>query len=50
MLALLGATLHVDLGDRAAAVGARTAAASLGRETENPELMAWAVEIAAGRR
>lgn len=46
-LALLGATLHVDLGDRAAAVGARSAAASLGRETDHRELAAWAVEIAA---
>lgn len=46
-LALLGATLHIDLGDRAAAVGARTAVASLGRETDHPELAAWVVEIAA---
>jgi hypothetical protein len=46
-LALLGATLHVDLGDRIAAVGARTAAASLGRETNHREIAAWAVEIAA---
>ena len=46
-LALLGATLHVDLGDRPAAVGARTAAASLGRETDHREIAAWAVEIAA---
>jgi hypothetical protein len=46
-LALLGATLHVDLGDRLAAVGARTAAASLGRETDHREIAAWAVEIAA---
>ncbi|WP_214404785.1 helix-turn-helix domain-containing protein [Pseudonocardia lacus] len=44
-LALLGATVYVDLGDRARAAGARSAAASLGRETENPELVAWAVEI-----
>lgn len=46
-LALLGATLRVDLGDRTGAVGARSAAASLGRETGHPELSAWAVEIAA---
>jgi hypothetical protein len=46
-LALLGATLHVDLGDRTAAVGARTAAASLGRETDHREIGAWAVEVAA---
>ena len=46
-LALLGATLHVDLGHRVAAVGARSAAASLGRETEHRELAAWAAEIAA---
>lgn len=46
-LALLGATLHVDLGDRVLAAGARVAAASLGRETEHPELAAWTAEIAA---
>jgi hypothetical protein len=46
-LALLGATLHVDLGDRPAAAGARAAAASLGRETEDREIAAWAVEVAA---
>jgi hypothetical protein len=46
-LALLGATLHVDLGDRVGAAGARVAAASLGRETEHDEIGAWAAEIAA---
>lgn len=44
-LALLGATVHVDLGNRAGAASARCAAASLGRETEHTELCAWAVEI-----
>jgi hypothetical protein len=46
-LALLGATLHVDLGDRVGAGQARVAAASLGRETDQSEIAAWAVEIAA---
>lgn len=46
-LSLLAATLHVDLGDRPAAAAARATAASLGRETDDPELRAWAVEIAA---
>lgn len=46
-LALLGATVRVDLGDRAGAASARAAAVSLGRETEHSELRAWAVEIAA---
>lgn len=46
-LALLGATLHVDLGDRIGAVGARTAASSLGRETDHREIAAWVAEIAA---
>jgi hypothetical protein len=46
-LALLGATLHVDLGDRAGAAGARAAAASLGRESDDREIGAWAVEVAA---
>jgi transcriptional regulator with XRE-family HTH domain len=46
-LALLGATLHVDLGNRAAAAAARAAAAALGRETGHDELVAWSVEIAA---
>jgi hypothetical protein len=45
-LALLGATVLVDLGDRAQAAAARAAAASLGRETEHAELRAWALEIA----
>ncbi|WP_219415419.1 XRE family transcriptional regulator [Pseudonocardia nigra] len=45
-LALLGATVLVDLGERAGAAAARASAASLGRETEHPELVAWAVEVA----
>lgn len=45
-LSLLGATVLVDLGDRARAATARAAAASLARETEHTELSAWAVEIA----
>jgi hypothetical protein len=45
-LALLGATVLVDLGDRHAAATARAAAASLGREAEHIEMTAWAVEIA----
>lgn len=44
-LALLTATLHVDLGQRRDAARARTVAASLDRETEHGELGAWAVEI-----
>lgn len=45
-LALLGATVLVDLGDRAQAAAARAAAASLGRESEHTEICAWALEIA----
>lgn len=45
-LALLGATVLLDVGDRQGAAGARAAAVSLGRETEHAELAAWAVEIA----
>lgn len=44
-LALLAATLHVDLGQRGAATFARNVAGSLGHETEHDELGAWAVEI-----
>ncbi len=44
-LALLAATLHVDLGQRGAATAARNAAGSLGRETEQDEIGAWAVEV-----
>lgn len=44
-LALLAATLHVDLGQRSAATAARNAAGSLGRETEHDEIGAWAAEI-----
>lgn len=46
-LALLAATVHVDLGHRIAARIARDTATSLGRETADPELVAWAVEGAA---
>jgi hypothetical protein len=44
-LALLAATLHVDLGQRTAAGTARSAAGSLGRETEHDEIGAWACEV-----
>lgn len=44
-LALLVATLYVDLGARRNAATARTVAASLDRETGHGELGAWAVEI-----
>lgn len=44
-LALLAATLHVDLGQRTAAGAARRAAGSLGRETEHDEIGAWACEV-----
>lgn len=44
-LALLAATLHVDLGQRGAASSVRTAARSLGRETEHDEIGAWACEV-----
>jgi transcriptional regulator with XRE-family HTH domain len=43
-LALLAATVHVDLGHRIAARIARDTATSLGRETGEAELVAWAVE------
>ncbi|HEY3895704.1 MAG TPA: helix-turn-helix transcriptional regulator [Pseudonocardiaceae bacterium] len=43
--ALLAATLHVDLGQRAAASTARTVAGSLGRETEYDEISAWGCEV-----
>jgi transcriptional regulator with XRE-family HTH domain len=46
-LALLAATVHVDLGRRYAARVARDTAVSLGREAGEPELIAWAVEGAA---
>ncbi|HET9118755.1 MAG TPA: helix-turn-helix transcriptional regulator, partial [Pseudonocardiaceae bacterium] len=46
-LALLAATLHVDLGQRQAAGAARNVAGSLGRETEHDEIGAWAVEVEA---
>lgn len=45
-LALLAAVVHVDLGHRVAARLARDTAESLGRETDEPELAAWAAEIA----
>lgn len=44
-LALLAATIYVDLGARRNAAVARTVAASLERETGHGELGAWAVEI-----
>lgn len=44
-LALLAATLHVDLGQRGAATAARRAAGSLGRETEHDEIDAWGCEV-----
>ncbi|BBG02965.1 MULTISPECIES: hypothetical protein [Pseudonocardia] len=44
-LALLAATLYVDLGARRSAAGARTAAATLGREAEHDEIAAWSIEI-----
>lgn len=44
-LALLAATLHVDLGQRGAATTARNIAGSLGRETEHDEIGAWACEV-----
>lgn len=46
-LSLLAATVHVDLGHRLASRLARDTAASLGREADEPELAAWAAEIAA---
>lgn len=45
-LALLAAVVHVDLGHRMAARLARDTASALGRETDEPELAAWAAEIA----
>jgi transcriptional regulator with XRE-family HTH domain len=44
-LALLAATLHVDLGQRKAAAAAKAAAASLGREAERDEIGAWVCEV-----
>jgi transcriptional regulator with XRE-family HTH domain len=44
-LALLAATLHVDLGQRHAASSARTVAGSLGKETEHDEISAWGWEV-----
>lgn len=44
-LALLAATLHVDLGQRGAAGAVRTVAKSLGRETEQDEIGAWVCEV-----
>lgn len=44
-LALLAATLHVDLGQRGAATTVRNVAGSLGRETDHPEIGAWGAEI-----
>ena len=45
-LSLLASTVHVDLGHRHAARLARDTAAALGREADEPELAAWAAEIA----
>ncbi len=42
---LLAATLHVDLGQRAAAATARSVAGSLGREAEHDEIGTWAGEV-----
>lgn len=44
-LALLAATLHIDLGQRSAASAVRTAAGSLGHETDHNEISAWVCEI-----
>lgn len=44
-LALLAATVHIDLDQRRQAATARTVAASLDREAEHGEIGAWAVEI-----
>ncbi|MGH3846878.1 MAG: helix-turn-helix domain-containing protein, partial [Pseudonocardiaceae bacterium] len=44
-LALLAATLHVDLGQRGGAGAVRTVAQSLGRETEQDEIGAWVCEV-----
>lgn len=44
-LALLAATLHVDLGQRGAAGAARNVAGSLGRETDHDEISAWVCEV-----
>jgi hypothetical protein len=44
-LALLAATLYVDLGQRGAAGAVRAVANSLGRETEQDEIAAWVCEI-----
>ncbi|MGH4001970.1 MAG: helix-turn-helix domain-containing protein [Pseudonocardiaceae bacterium] len=44
-VALLAATLHVDLGQRSAASAVGAAASSLGRETEHDEIGAWACEV-----
>jgi transcriptional regulator with XRE-family HTH domain len=44
-LALLAATLHVDLGQRGPAGAARNVAGSLGREADHDEIGAWVAEI-----
>lgn len=44
-LSLLAATLHVDLGHRAAAGAVRAVAQSLGKETEQDEIGAWVCEV-----
>jgi hypothetical protein len=44
-LALLAATLHVDLGQRVAAGAVRAVAKSLGREIEQDEIGAWVCDV-----
>ncbi len=46
-LSLLAATLHIDLAQRAAAAGWLATAASLARETEHAEILAWRYETEA---
>ncbi|MER5882497.1 transcriptional regulator [Streptomyces sp. NPDC001941] len=46
-LQLLGATLHVDLGQEHAAVARLRAAEALGREVGHPEITAWCHETGA---
>jgi transcriptional regulator with XRE-family HTH domain len=46
-LSLLAACVHVDLGQRRAAVASRGTARQLGRHAEHSELEAWAFEVQA---
>jgi transcriptional regulator with XRE-family HTH domain len=48
-LSLLAATVHVDLGQSAAATARLRTAASLGRHAENDEIRAWCFETEAWR-